>query len=246
MILLNFNILRSDYFNQIISEEEVLKSIEKDVNAILLLLEIHNIKSTFFCETNLLLKLQDLLKKVTRKGHEVSIFNIDSKLEKLTSEKELLEKFLDKIIKGIRQTNFKIDTEELKLLEFSYISDLEYSEVFLLFKKLFSETEIIEKNGISFIPESISTYSRIPYNDVTFQLMPQTFYQSMVRESLQKNDFVQIYLNTFQFTDKKYFSKLPFFLKINSGRKMEDKLSIFLEWINENEIATSRIKDFVF
>ncbi|MBL7879943.1 MAG: polysaccharide deacetylase, partial [Chryseobacterium gambrini] len=63
----------------------------------------------------------------------------------------------------------------------------------------------------------------------------------------KKDDFVLIYLNSWQFTDfKKYRFDIPFYRKLNSGKKMEDKLDALLSWINEKEMATSRMKDYIF
>lgn len=246
MILLTFNILESNYYNKSISREEILKNINLEIQAISIVLKIYNIQTTFFCETKLLGPLKLSLKKLVQEGHEISIFNLNSNLENLKTEKENTENFLEKQIKGIRQTKFQLDIPELKLLEFSYISNLEYSEIYFPFKKLRSESQLIEKFGISIISESVSPYSRIPYNDLLFQISPQKIYQNIIRESLKTEDFVMIYLNIFQFSNKKIFKDLPFLRRINTGKKIEDKLSNFLEWINENDMATARIKDFVF
>ena len=100
---------------------------------------------------------------------------------------------------------------------------------------------------MSIIPESISPYSQLPYNDFTFQIIPQKFYQNMVVETLKNEEFVVIYLNAWQFTDfSKHHFDIPFYRKINSGKSMEDKLTEFLTWINEEEHATSRMKDYLF
>lgn len=246
MILLTINILRSDYFDKNLSEETIDNVIQSDIKSVLRILEIYNIKCTFFCETQLLQKFQALLKLIVQKGHELSIFNLNTELSDFTQLKKITEDFLEKNIRGVRQQNFKLEENDLKLAEISYISNIEYGNAHLPFKKLTSETTIIEKNGISYIPECVSPYSHFPYNDLLFQLSPQHLYNNMVLESLKKNDFVLIYLNAFQFTDRKYFLKLPFFRKLNTGKKMEDKLSSFLEFVNEKDIATARIKDFVF
>lgn len=246
MILLTINILRSDYFDKNLSEETIDNVIQSDIKSVLRILEIYNIKCTFFCETQLLQKFQTILKVIVQKGHELSIFNLNTGLFEFTQLKKITEDFLEKNIRGVRQQNFRLEENDLKLAEISYISNIEYGNTHLPFKKLTSETTIIEKNGISYIPECVSPYSHFPYNDLLFQLFPQHLYSNMVLESLKKNDFVLIYLNAFQFTDRKYFLKLPFYRKLNTGKKMEDKLSSFLEFVNEKDIATARIKDFVF
>lgn len=73
------------------------------------------------------------------------------------------------------------------------------------------------------------------------------YYQSMVFETLKKDDFVLIYLNSWQFTNfSRYQFDIPFYRRLNLGKKMEDKLDALLTWINEKEMATSRMKDYIF
>ena len=44
----------------------------------------------------------------------------------------------------------------------------------------FSVADIVEENGVSIVPESISPYSQLPYNDFVFQALPMQYYQNMV------------------------------------------------------------------
>ena len=69
----------------------------------------------------------------------------------------------------------------------------------------------------------------------------------MVLETIKNDDFVLVYLNSWQITDVEKFNfKTPFHRKYNSGRKMENKLEEFLLWMNEENLAFSRMKDFIF
>ncbi|MDN5397387.1 MAG: polysaccharide deacetylase, partial [Chryseobacterium sp.] len=73
------------------------------------------------------------------------------------------------------------------------------------------------------------------------------YYKNMVFETLKNDDFVLIYINSWQFTDfKKYQFDVPYYRSLFSGKKMEDKLDALLSWINENDMATSRMKDYIF
>ncbi|WP_373781552.1 hypothetical protein [Kaistella sp.] len=64
---------------------------------------------------------------------------------------------------------------------------------------------------------------------------------------LKKDEFVFVYLNSWQFTDfeKKSFD-VSFYKKYNSGKKLHDKLDDFCNWMIENELANARVKDFAF
>lgn len=250
MILLTFNIInhhRQFRKNEQISDEENLKITENNVSSILRILENHHVLASFFIEISLVEKLKPLIKKIVSKGHEIALYNDNSEIAEIETVKRNTEDFIEKIIRGIRQKEVTISVNELKNLEFSYISNIENANILFPFKRLKRSTEIFEENGVNIIPESISPYSQIPYNDFVFQVVPLKFYQNMVVETIKNEDFVLIYMNSWQFTDlQKYRFQVPFYRKYNSGRKMENKLENFLQWMNENEFAFSRMKDFVF
>lgn len=250
MILLTFNIvnIEAETKNSTnISDEERLKITESNTKAILRILDIHEIKASFFVEISIAEKLQNLLKAISARGHEIAFFNKNSSLEKIDEVKKITQDFLEKQIKGIRQKNLQFSLEKLKSIGFNYISNIDNANILFPFKRLKRSSEIIEDNGLSIVPESISPYSQLPYNDFVFQVLPMQYYQNMVFETLKKDDFVLVYLDSWQFTDiNKYQLKIPFYRSYNLGKKMEDKLEAFLSWINEKELATSRMKDYIF
>ncbi|RNA62085.1 polysaccharide deacetylase [Chryseobacterium nematophagum] len=250
MILLTFNIINieAETKNELkISDEERLKITEDNVRAILRILDIHDIKASFFVEVSITQKLQSLIKAISYKGHEIAFYNNNSNLQEIEETKKLTQDFLEKQIRGIRQKDFKLSQESLKSLEFNYVSNIDNSNILFPFKRLKRNTEIKEEDGLSIVPESISPYSQLPYNDFVFQILPMKYYQNMVFETLKKDEFVLIYLNSWQFTDfSTYDFKVPLYRKLSSGKKLEDKLDALLVWINEKELATSRMKDYIF
>lgn len=250
MILLTFNVInnKSDFKDNFrIDNDEVTKITVDNISSILRILANNNILATFFIEVSLVQQLQSLIKKIISKGHEISLYNEDSSATELESAKRVTEDFIEKLIRGVRQNDVTISVDELKKIGFSYISNIENADILFPFKRLERSTEIKEENGLSIIPEGISPYSQLPYNDFVFQTVPLKFYQNMVTETLKKEDFVLIYLNSWQFTDfKKFRFNIPFYRRYNSGRKIEDKLEHFLQWLNENELACARLKDYIF
>jgi hypothetical protein len=250
MVLLSFNIInnKSNFKNHhTIDGDEIIAITIQNTSSILQLLEFNNILASFFVEISLVEQLQPLIKKIISKGHELALYNENSTLLQIENAKKIGEEFIGKTIRGIRQKDISVSVNDLKKLEFSYISNIENANILFPFKRLEKSTEILLENGVNIVPESISPYSQIPYNDFVFQVVPLKYYENMVIETIKNDDFVLIYLNSWQFTDfEKYGFKIPFYRKYNSGRKMENKLENFLQWINENEMAFSRMKDFVF
>ena len=250
MILLTFNIVNSDADTKSsagISMVERLKITEENTKSILRILDVHDIKASFFIEISIVEKLLTLIKAISAQGHEIAFYNENSTLAKIDNVKKQTEELLSKQIRGIRQKEVKYSLEELKSLEFNYVSNIDNANILFPFKRLKRDTEILEDNGVSVVPESISPYSQLPYNDFVFQVLPMQYYQNMVFETLKSEEYVLIYVNSWQFTDfKKYGLKMPFYRRYNSGKKMEDKLVALLTFINGKELATSRMKDYIF
>ena len=250
MILLTFNIINPDRaFKNVagLSDEELLELTIQNTKAILRSLDNKEIRATFFIEISLVSNLEKLIKKIIADGHEISFYNIDSTLSQLEEIKKWTEDLIGKQIRGIRMKENDFLLSEIHNLRFSYVSLDEDTALIFPFKRFERKAPFTEQNGLSILHESISRYSQIPYNDFIFQIIPLSFYESMVIETIKKDEFVLVYLNSWQFTDfeKKSFD-VSFYKKYNSGKKLHDKLDDFCNWMIENELANARVKDFAF
>lgn len=250
MILLTFNVVNIESENKKgfqMNAEERLEITESNTESILRILDIYETKASFFIEISIVENFKNLIKAISAQGHEIAFYNKNSSASQIEAVKKTTEDFLEKQIRGIRQKEFKIGETDLKLMGFHYISNIDHADILFPFKRLKRDSAITEENGMSIVPESISPYSQLPYNDFVFQVLPMKYYQNMVFETLKNDDFVLVYLDSWQFTDlEKYQFKVPFYRRYNTGKKMEDKLEEFLTWINKNEMATSRMKDYIF
>ena len=250
MVLLTFNIIAPEIpvsYQKIVAEEELLKITTDGTQKILEILEKYQVHTTFFVEISLVEKLPELLKTIAKKGHELGLLNKYSYQKEIETAKDFLEELTGKTIRGMRQFPEKrLSSEKLKALQFIYRSPMDFSNIFF-FKNALERKIAYEEHEIMVIPESVSPYSRLPYNDFTFQMIPMKFYQNMVIETLQKEEYVMIYLNSWQFVelnDKKF--GLSFYRKYNLGVQMEEKLNRFLKFVEENDLAITRMKDFFF
>lgn len=122
MVLLTFNIITIEASckkETFVSDVDRLKITVENTRAILRILDIHDIKASFFVEISIAEKLRDLLKAISFKGHEIAFYNQNSGREEVENVKRSIQDFLEKPIKGIRQKNVKIELSDLKLMEFN-------------------------------------------------------------------------------------------------------------------------------
>lgn len=250
MVLLTFNISipkinAADQQN--LADDQLIASMEKNVKAILLLLEIHGYKATFFVEISIAEKLQKALKNIAFSSHEIAFYNVDSDAETVIKTKLKMEEILQKPIRGIRQKSHRLPYTEIKQGDFTYVSNIEDSTISFLWRKLTGNSEIHIEEELTIVPESQSPYSQLPFNDYVFQVTPMKYYENMLLESLQRKEYVMLYFNAWQFYSKDELPfELPFYKKINLGRSFEDRLEALFQFIDDHEIAVSRMKDYLF
>ncbi|WP_435523606.1 polysaccharide deacetylase family protein [Chryseobacterium indoltheticum] len=73
--MLTFNIVNFEAGTKnsfVISDDERLKITESNTKAILRILDLHDIKASFFVEISIAEKLQNLLKAISAQGHEIA------------------------------------------------------------------------------------------------------------------------------------------------------------------------------
>ncbi|SFI62246.1 hypothetical protein SAMN05421638_0312 [Kaistella treverensis] len=249
MILLTFNILANDFSYKQKTEKTAVEPVEFAIvttKTILKSLEQAEISATFFVEISLLAKMENLLKQMRNEGHEIAFFHQNSSLEEIEAAKKWTEDLIGKNVRGIRVNENAFEVSALKKLQFNYISYIDDQKLSFPLKKLARKAPLKEENGLTLLYQSISPYSQMPYDDLVFQLVPFIYYRNMVVETVKRDDFVLVNLNSWQFGNVKNLPfQLPFFRKLKSGKAMQLKLERFLDWINENQMATSRVKDFI-
>lgn len=250
MVLLTFNISIPEKSKEIrnnFSDTESILSIEENTKIIINFLDLHEYKATFFVEISIAQALHKLLKTLSFSGHEIALYNVDSDAEITVKAKRNLEEILQKPIKGLRQKTHRLPYSEIKKMDFIYVSNIEDSKISFLWRKLTEKTEIYTDNDLTIVPESQSPYSQLPFNDYVLQMTPMKYYESMLLESLKSSEYVMIYANAWQlFSKDKLPFALPFYKKLNLGRNFEDRLEELFQFIDEHEIAVSRMKDYLF
>ena len=188
---------------------------------------------------------ESLIKEIADEHHEVGLLAERISAPELEKIKKETEKILGKQIRGIRACENQYPSSTLLSLGFTYLSIKTENHFTFPFQRFERKAPFTEDSGLTIFYESISPFSQIPYSSITFQLLPLPFYERMVIETINRDDFVLVYINLHQFTDySKIYGRVPIIDSIGSGQKLHDKLGRFLDWINETQTATARMKDY--
>ncbi len=250
MILLSFNVLANTpevNGGSALPDSQLLNITANNTHRILNILKRNEVSATFFMHYSSVEGLRETIMEIFDGGSEVALYNDSKKIFDLKKAKILVEGYINKSIKGIRQQEGLLPIAALRELGFVYLSETEEDFSVFSFKKKILPQGSREEQGMTILPESLSPYSRLTYNGTVFQMVPLPLFKNMMRESLNNNEYVMMSLDTRQFTDfNKKNLKIPFYRKYNTGIKLEDKLEHFLHWVNQMEIATSPVKDYLF
>lgn len=247
MVLLSFNLTSSaDYLqNKLkISDDHLIEILSDNTESILRTLEQHEVDATFFIAGELLRPLSSLVQQMYKHRHEVAVFQRDASHDPGFFDQ--LTQIIGKSPKGLRIKKGSIDSAKIRSQGYFYVSQLQDTGLLDLLNVKDFVKSIYTENDLEIIPESRSPYTRLPYNETVFQYIPMKYYQNMVLETLKNSEYVSVYLNMLQFTDFDAAGlRVPFYRKYNTGKKLDDKLNEFLSFVNDNDFATSIMKDYL-
>jgi polysaccharide deacetylase family protein (PEP-CTERM system associated) len=211
------------------------------VERILLILELNNVKATFFCVGWLANKYPELLKKIHKNGHEIAshsywhteIFNLtpkqfknDTKISKMS-----LQDAIGVEIIGYRAPGFSIHKEMNWALEILKELDFKYDSS-LLFKN--TSIEKLPNGLIEVAPNSINIGEKfLPVNGgFVFRAMPFFLYDKYIKHLNSKEIPLNFYAHSWEVRESDY--KLPIkgirkFIQYFNTSSVENKLNMLLK-----------------
>ncbi|MCT4084121.1 polysaccharide deacetylase [Elizabethkingia anophelis] len=251
MILLTFN-LRSF---QVPTEKQGLFTMKeldevsvKGVQGLLRILENAEIQATFFIESHFAERNPELIKSIAAKNFGIAHWYTEENTDQLAESKKILQEISGKKIFGIRYApHCDVSADDLKKLDYVYDASFEPRDISQYLKKITRKTTHYVKDDIMYLPVSQSPMTRLPFSDFSFQFLPLRYYEGMVLETVNQDEYTLLYYYPWQFMNVKSPDYgLPFYRKYNLGDKMYHKFSEFLKWINENDFATATLKEYFF
>lgn len=233
-----------------ISVEEGVKISSEGIGKILKILRKKKVKATFFVTGNFAKYNPELVEKIIADGHEVGAHGVDHFVRKngeIGEAKKILEKVTKKKVVGWRQPRMgKIDYKELRRCGYKYDSSVNPAFIPGRYNNSKISREPFTVNGILEIPASVATFLRIPTFWLALHLFPFWFYKFLAKRALKETGLFVVYFHPWEFTDLYKFKIIPWYVKWNSGEKLEKRLEKLIEKLSDCDFVTYDELDSVF
>ncbi|MBK9389466.1 MAG: DUF3473 domain-containing protein [Bacteroidetes bacterium] len=229
-ILLTFDLEEFDLpleFGCPISDEDQINISNNGLQKLTILLSKYNIPATFFTTAFYADKNKELIRNLS-KNHEIashskyhSGFNETDPL----NSKSDLEEIIGKQVSGFRMPRFKkIDLALLKEAGYSYDSSINPTIIPGRYNNFSAHRKIhfdVRANLIE-VPVSVSPIFRFPLFWLSFKNIPLTFYTSLCKAAIRKDEYLHLYFHPWEFADLSSFN-IPGYIKKISGEAMSEK-----------------------
>lgn len=254
MILLSFDIeefdLPFEYKKEISFEEQIQISIQ-GTNAILDLLDKHNIKATFFSTATFAINAEAVMKRIVDGGHEIashSYYHSNFEVKHLKESKDKLEELTNTKVVGYRMPRmYPVDEKEVFKAGYLYNSSINPTFLPGRYNHFDKPRTYFKQEGVWQIPASVSPIVRFPLFWLSFHNLPLWLYQFLSKITLKKDGYLNIYFHPWEFTDLNKPEKFNFpkYVSKNSGNEMIERFDKLITWMKEKRYTFGTFKQLL-
>lgn len=254
MVLLSFDIEEFDmpfeYGKTISFEEQIAISIQ-GTTSILDLLQKHNTKATFFSTVVFAENAPKVIKRILDNGHEIAshtYYHSKFKNEDLLLSKQKLEDITKTEVIGLRMPRmYPVDEKEVFKAGYTYNSSINPTFIPGRYNHFNKPRTYFKQEEVWQIPASVSPIIRFPLFWLSFHNLPLGLYQFLVKWTIKKDNYLNIYFHPWEFTNLKQPEKFGFpgYVSKNSGKQMIARFDKMLFWMNEKNYKFGTFKDFL-
>lgn len=254
MILLSFDIEEFDMpfeYNKEISFEEQMQISIQGTNAILDLLDKHNIKATFFSTATFAINAEAVMKRIVDGGHEIashSYYHSNFEVKHLKESKDKLEELTNTKVVGYRMPRmYPVDEKEVFKAGYLYNSSINPTFLPGRYNHFDKPRTYFKQEGVWQIPASVSPIVRFPLFWLSFHNLPLWLYQFLAKITLKKDGYLNIYFHPWEFTDLNKPEKFNFpkYVSKNSGNEMIERFDKLITWMKEKRHTFGTFKQLL-
>ena len=197
---------------------------------ILDILKANDVKATFFCTSNFAQNAPDVMRRIQSEGHEIACHGCDHwqpKASDVKTSKEIIEDLMNIKCYGYRQPRmFPVSDADIHANGYEYNSSLNPAFIPGRYMHLTTPRTWFMKDGVMQIPASVSPWLRIPLFWLALHNFPEWLYYMLVKRVLCHDGYFDTYFHPWEFFELKEHPefKMPFIIKNNSGRQMQQRL----------------------
>ena len=210
------------------------------------ILNLFSIKSTFFFTIRFALFFpKDERQKIKQMG-EIALHSTSKSEEELIKEREALLKIFKSKIYGVRFHEFRhIKCRYITNSGLVYDSSIHPTVVPGRYFNLFSKTKVYRLcDKVIEVPPTTIPVLKIPLSFLWFRFMYKKI-KLALELTYHIQDFICLYFHPWEFYEYKNVKRVPFYVKFNSGKKLEKIFFEFLKWVKEQKIEIMSIRDYL-
>ncbi|PYF68870.1 polysaccharide deacetylase family protein [Pedobacter nutrimenti] len=254
MVLLSFDIEEFDMafeYGKSISFQEQISISVTGTQHILDLLQKHEIKATFFCTATFAQHAPEIISRILDEGHELAshgYYHSDFKPEHLLESRLELERLSGRTVTGYRMARMMpVDEEEVRKAGYVYNSSINPTWLPGRYNNLHISRTYFNDHGVLQLPASVSPQLRFPLFWLSFHNLPLWLYKYLVKRTIRKDVYLNVYFHPWEFTDLRDKNKFgfPSYVSRNSGKQMISRMDNFMSWVKKQHYKTGTIRDFV-
>jgi peptidoglycan/xylan/chitin deacetylase (PgdA/CDA1 family) len=253
MILLSFDIEEFDmpfeYGKEISFDDQMQISIT-GTEAILDILARQQVKATFFSTVVFAKHATATIQRLLSEGHELAshgYYHSDFKVEHLRESKLELEKLFHVPVNGYRMARMQpVDDVEIERAGYLYNSSINPTWLPGRYNNLHVSRVCFSSNNVLQIPASVTPFVRFPLFWLSFHNLPLNLYVYLARWTMQHDRYLNVYFHPWEFTDlndKERFG-FPFFVRKNTGGKMQKRMEQFIQRMKKNNAHFVTLTEF--
>jgi peptidoglycan/xylan/chitin deacetylase (PgdA/CDA1 family) len=254
MVLLSFDIEEFDmpfeYDRDISFEEQIAISI-KGTNTILDVLEKHQVKATFFSTATFAINAPKVIERIIQSGHEIAshnYFHTEFEVKHLKESKDKLEELTGTEVIGFRMPRmYPVDEKEVEKAGYLYNSSINPTYLPGRYNNFNKPRTYFYQDNVLQIPASVSPVFRFPLFWLSFHNLPMWVYKVLAHWTYKKDNYLNIYLHPWEFTDLNQPEKFNFpgYVVRNSGQNLVDRLDDFIVFLKAKNYPFGTFKQFI-
>lgn len=254
MILLSFDIEEFDmpfeYHKEISFKDQMDISIA-GTEAILDILEGHQVKATFFSTVIFAQNAPATIQRILDQGHELAshgYYHSDFKVEHLLSSRLELEKIIQAPVTGYRMARMQpTDDMDIQNAGYEYNSSINPTWLPGRYNNLHLPRTHFKTDKVLQIPASVTPLIRFPLFWLSFHNLPLWLYTAMARWTIKTDGYLNVYFHPWEFTDLDDPERFGFpgYVRKNTGVKMISRMDQFIHKLKQKNAEFVTIASFV-